>query len=207
MPVNAVPEAVHFANLQFLTSAAELHQLPADDGLEIAFAGRSNAGKSTALNTLARQRQLARASRTPGRTQLINLFTLREGVRLVDLPGYGFAQVPEEIKLRWQKTLGDYLNSRQCLKGLVVLCDIRHPLKDLDRNLLSWANQRQLKVLLLLTKADKLSRGAVAATVQQVQRAPEVTSGQVTVAPFSSLAKQGIDALEGFIQGLINASV
>lgn len=207
MPVNAVPEAVHFANLQFLTSAAELHQLPADNGLEIAFAGRSNAGKSTALNTLARQRQLARASRTPGRTQLINLFTLRDGVRLVDLPGYGFAQVPEEIKLRWQKTLGDYLNSRQCLKGLVVLCDIRHPLKDLDRNLLSWANQRQLKVLLLLTKADKLSRGAVAATVQQVQRAPEVTSGQVTVAPFSSLAKQGIDALEGFIQGLINASV
>ncbi|MBQ1784030.1 MAG: YihA family ribosome biogenesis GTP-binding protein [Gammaproteobacteria bacterium] len=207
MPVNAVPEAVHFANLQFLTSAAELHQLPADNGLEIAFAGRSNAGKSTALNTLARQRQLARASRTPGRTQLINLFTLREGVRLVDLPGYGFAQVPEEIKLRWQKTLGDYLNSRQCLKGLVVLCDIRHPLKDLDRNLLSWANQRQLKVLLLLTKADKLSRGAVAATVQQVQRAPEVTSGQVTVAPFSSLAKQGIEALEDFIQGLINASV
>ncbi len=207
MPVNAVPEAVHFANLQFLTSAAELHQLPADNGLEIAFAGRSNAGKSTALNTLARQRQLARASRTPGRTQLINLFTLREGVRLVDLPGYGFAQVPEEIKLRWQKTLGDYLNSRQCLKGLVVLCDIRHPLKDLDRNLLSWANQRQLQVLLLLTKADKLSRGAVAATVQQVQRAPEVTSGQVTVAPFSSLAKQGIEALEGFIQGLISASV
>lgn len=207
MPVNAVPEAVHFANLQFLTSAAELHQLPADQGLEIAFAGRSNAGKSTALNTLARQRQLARASRTPGRTQLINLFTLCEGVRLVDLPGYGFAQVPEEIKLRWQQTLGDYLNSRQCLKGLVVLSDIRHPLKELDRNLLAWANQRQLKVLLLLTKADKLSRGAVAATVQQVQRAPEVTGGQVTVAPFSALAKQGIDALEGFIQGLINAKV
>ncbi|MBP7546469.1 MAG: YihA family ribosome biogenesis GTP-binding protein [Corallincola sp.] len=207
MPVNAVPEAVHFANLQFLTSAAELHQLPADQGLEIAFAGRSNAGKSTALNTLARQRQLARASRTPGRTQLINLFTLCDGVRLVDLPGYGFAQVPEEIKLRWQQTLGDYLNRRQCLKGLVVLSDIRHPLKELDRNLLAWANQRQLPVLLLLTKADKLSRGAVAATVQQVQRAPEVTAGQVTVAPFSALAKQGVEALEGFIQGLINAKV
>lgn len=206
MPVNAAPTALPFQQLQFLTSAAELHQLPGDSGLEIAFAGRSNAGKSSALNTLARQRQLARASRTPGRTQLINLFTLLDDVRLVDLPGYGFAQVPEEIKKRWQKTLGDYLDSRQCLKGLVILCDIRHPLKELDRNLLRWANKRQLQVLLLLTKADKLSRGAVASTVQQVKRDAEVAAGQVQVAAFSSLNQSGLEALEGFIAALISGN-
>lgn len=206
MAVNAVPEAPSFQKLQFLTSAAELHQLPADNGLEIAFAGRSNAGKSTALNILSRQRQLARASKTPGRTQLINLFTLADDVRLVDLPGYGYAQVPEEIKRRWQQTLGDYLSSRQCLQGLVLLSDIRHPLKSIDQGLLVWANQRQLKVLLLLTKADKLSRGAVAATVQQVRRDPLVASGQVTVAPFSALSHQGLEELESFITALVNGS-
>ena len=206
MSVNATPIALPFQQLQFLTSAAELHQLPTDAGLEIAFAGRSNAGKSSALNTLARQRQLARASRTPGRTQLINLFTLIDAVRLVDLPGYGFAQVPEEIKKRWQKTLGDYLESRQCLKGLVILCDIRHPLKELDRNLLRWANKRQLRVLLLLTKADKLSRGAMASTVQQVKHDAEVAGGHVQVAAFSSLHQLGLDALEGFIAGLVSAN-
>jgi GTP-binding protein len=205
MSVNATPILPLFQQLEFLTSAAELHQLPSDDGLEIAFAGRSNAGKSSALNTLARQRQLARASRTPGRTQLINLFTLQENVRLVDLPGYGFAQVPEEIKKRWQKTLGDYLESRQCLKGLVILSDIRHPLKELDRNLLRWANQRKLQVLLLLTKSDKLSRGAAASTVQQVKHDAEVRAGLVQVAAFSSLNQGGLDALEGFIGRLVNA--
>lgn len=205
MSVNATPILPPFQQLEFLTSAAELHQLPSDDGLEIAFAGRSNAGKSSALNTLARQRQLARASRTPGRTQLINLFTLQENVRLVDLPGYGFAQVPEEIKKRWQKTLGDYLESRQCLKGLVILSDIRHPLKELDRNLLRWANQRKLQVLLLLTKSDKLSRGAAASTVQQVKHDAEVRAGLVQVAAFSSLNQGGLDALEGFIGRLVNA--
>lgn len=205
MSVNATPILPPFQQLEFLTSAAELHQLPSDDGLEIAFAGRSNAGKSSALNSLARQRQLARASRTPGRTQLINLFTLQENVRLVDLPGYGFAQVPEEIKKRWQKTLGDYLESRQCLKGLVILSDIRHPLKELDRNLLRWANQRKLQVLLLLTKSDKLSRGAAASTVQQVKHDAEVRAGLVQVAAFSSLNQGGLDALEGFIGRLVNA--
>lgn len=191
---------------RYLLAAHNARQLPLDEGAEVAFAGRSNAGKSSALNTLARQRQLARASRTPGRTQLINLFTLLDDVRLVDLPGYGFAQVPEEIKKRWQKTLGDYLDSRQCLKGLVILCDIRHPLKELDRNLLRWANKRQLQVLLLLTKADKLSRGAVASTVQQVKRDAEVAAGQVQVAAFSSLNQSGLEALEGFIAALISGN-
>ena len=206
MPVNEATTTLNFQQLRFLTSAAELHQLPEDNGVEIAFAGRSNAGKSTALNILARQRQLARSSKTPGRTQLINLFHLRDDVRLVDLPGYGYAQVPEEIKKRWQATLGEYLWQRQCLKGLVLLCDIRHPLKELDQHLLDWANDRSLPVLLLLTKADKLSRGACAGTVQQVKRHASVASHQVTVAAFSSLSHQGLETLESFIYEVLNAS-
>ena len=129
-----------YRQAQFLTSAAALNQLPPDEGIEVAFAGRSNAGKSTVLNVLTGQRQLARTSKTPGRTQLINLFTLDEHRRLVDLPGYGFAQVPQSVKLRWQETLSQYLEQRDCLKGLILLMDSRHPLQALDLNLLDWGD-------------------------------------------------------------------
>jgi len=117
----------------FVMSAPDIRHLPSDEGIEVAFAGRSNAGKSSALNTLTQQKALARISKTPGRTQLINLFEVEPGIRLVDLPGYGYAQVPEEMKIKWQRSLGEYLQMRNSLKGLIVLMDIRHPLKDLDR--------------------------------------------------------------------------
>ncbi len=126
----------------------------------MAFAGRSNAGKSSALNTLTNQKSLARTSKTPGRTQLINLFEVADGKRLVDLPGYGYAEVPEEMKRKWQRALGEYLEKRQSLQGLVVLMDIRHPLKDLDQQMIEWAVDSNIAVSVLLTKADKLASGA-----------------------------------------------
>ncbi len=130
---------------------------------------RSNAGKSSALNTLTNQKSPARTSKTPGRTQLINLFEVAEGKRLVDLPGYGYAQVPEEMKIKWQRALGEYLEKRLCLKGLVVLMDIRHPLKDLDQQMIEWAVESDIQVLVLLTKADKLASGARKAQVNMVR--------------------------------------
>ena len=127
-----------FSNIQFLISAASLSQLPADTEAEVAFVGRSNAGKSSALNVIAGIKKLAKVSNTPGRTQLINLFDINPQMRLVDLPGYGYAKVPVAIKARWQKTLAEYLEQRQSLKGLILLMDCRHPLKDLDKNFLEW---------------------------------------------------------------------
>ena len=124
----------YYHQARFLISAAKLSQAPADEGLEVAFAGRSNAGKSSALNTLCQQRNLARTSKTPGRTQLLNFFALDEQRRLVDLPGYGYAKVPETIKLQWQKELAAYLEQRQSLRGVILLMDVRHPLKDFDRH-------------------------------------------------------------------------
>ena len=147
---------LNYHKTHFLTSAPNIRAIPADEGIEIAFAGRSNAGKSTALNALTNQKNLARTSKTPGRTQLINLFEVENGCKLVDLPGYGYAAVPEQMKIQWQKSLGEYLQHRQCLAGLVVLMDIRHPLKDLDQQMIDWAVSAELPVLLLLTKADKL---------------------------------------------------
>jgi GTP-binding protein len=144
----------------FLLSVAKLNQLPTDEGYEVAFAGRSNAGKSSALNLITQKHGLAKTSKTPGRTQLINLFTLDDSRRLVDLPGYGYAKVSRDIRERWQATLAKYLETRTCLKGLVLLMDIRHPLKELDQEMLSWAFSRGLPVHILLTKADKLSRSA-----------------------------------------------
>ncbi len=180
----------------FLTSAPDIRALPADTGIEVAFAGRSNAGKSSALNTLTRQNNLARTSKTPGRTQLINTFALADNKRLIDLPGYGFAKVPLEVKEKWQKSLGEYLMKRQSLKGLVVLMDIRHPLKDLDQQLIYWAVESKLSVLLLLTKADKLSPGPRKKTLLEVREAALAFMGDVTVHTFSSLSRQGLDNLE-----------
>ncbi|MBE8597743.1 ribosome biogenesis GTP-binding protein YihA/YsxC [Xenorhabdus sp. BG5] len=180
----------------FITSAPDIRHLPQDVGIEVAFAGRSNAGKSSALNALTRQKSLARTSKTPGRTQLINLFEVEEGVRLVDLPGYGYAEVPEEMKRKWQKALGEYLQKRECLLGLVVLMDIRHPLKDLDRQMIEWAVVTQVPVMVLLTKADKLASGARKSQLAKVRQELASLGGDIQIEYFSALKKIGIDKLE-----------
>lgn len=187
---------INYQRATFLTSAPDIKALPADQGIEVAFAGRSNAGKSSALNTLTRQNSLARTSKTPGRTQLINTFSLDADRRLIDLPGYGFAKVPLAVKEKWQKSLAEYLQKRQSLKGLVVLMDIRHPLKDLDQDLISWAVASDLPVLVLLTKADKLASGARKKILLEVREASMAFMGDVTVHLFSSLNKFGLDEVE-----------
>ncbi|MEG3132210.1 ribosome biogenesis GTP-binding protein YihA/YsxC [Rouxiella sp. T17] len=180
----------------FVISAPDIRHLPSDVGIEVAFAGRSNAGKSSALNTLTEQKSLARTSKTPGRTQLINLFQVEEGVRLVDLPGYGYAQVPEEMKRKWQRALGEYLQMRNCLKGLVVLMDIRHPMKDLDQQMIQWAVDVGTPVLVLLTKSDKLASGARQKQLNVVRAQVESFMGDIQVETFSSLKKTGVDKLK-----------
>ncbi|KTD26245.1 MULTISPECIES: ribosome biogenesis GTP-binding protein YihA/YsxC [Legionella] len=184
-----------YAQAVFLKSAARVDQLPPDEGFEVAFAGRSNAGKSSALNCLTGIKQLARTSKTPGRTQLINLFNIDESRRLVDLPGYGYAKVAQRIKEDWQQNLAHYLEVRQCLRGLILLMDCRHPLKELDQMMVDWSINRQLPVHILLTKADKLSRGETKSTVLKVQRFYQSMAGLITVQSFSSLKKEGIEAL------------
>lgn len=179
----------------FVMSAPDIRHLPSDAGIEVAFAGRSNAGKSSALNTLTQQKSLARTSKTPGRTQLINLFEVKPGIRLVDLPGYGYAEVPEEMKRKWQRALGEYLQMRNSLKGLVVLMDIRHPLKDLDHQMIQWAVDVGTPVMLLLTKADKLASGARQAQIKMVREAVKEFMGDIQVEAFSSPKKMGVDKL------------
>ncbi|WP_395497914.1 ribosome biogenesis GTP-binding protein YihA/YsxC [Rickettsiella endosymbiont of Litargus connexus] len=142
----------------FLKSVAQLDQLPTDQGVEVAFIGRSNSGKSTAINSITGKKGLAKTSKIPGRTQLLNFFQINEQLRLVDLPGYGFANVPNDKKTDWEKTIATYLKTRKSLKGLVITMDIRHPLKDRDQAMLTWASHYQIPVYILLTKADKLTR-------------------------------------------------
>lgn len=185
--------SINLNKAHFTISAPDIRKLPADTGVEVAFAGRSNAGKSSALNTLTRQKSLARTSKTPGRTQLLNVFELEEGKRLIDLPGYGFAKVPMEMKKKWQKALGEYLEVRKSLKGIVILMDIRHPLKDLDRDLIEWAVDSDLSTLVLLTKSDKLSNGKVSTEVLKVKKALASLNGDITVQGFSSLKKTGVE--------------
>lgn len=182
----------YYRHAQFLKSAAQLHQSPPDEGIEVAFAGRSNAGKSSALNALCGQKSLARASKTPGRTQLLNYFSLDETRRLVDLPGYGYAKVPEEVKRQWQKSLADYIEHRQCLRGLILLMDIRHPLKEFDLQMLQWNTHHGLPTHILLTKADKLKKGAAKSTLLKVQRELD-DRPEITIQLFSALKHQGID--------------
>lgn len=196
-----------YQQTHFLTSAPNISHLADDSGIEIAFAGRSNAGKSSALNTLTQQKNLARTSKTPGRTQLINLFQIEEGKRLVDLPGYGYAEVPEQVKKNWQKALGEYLQKRQSLKGLVVLMDIRHPLKDLDQQMVQWAVDSQIPVLILLTKADKLANGARNEQVNKVREAVIAFMGDIQVEYFSSLKRQGLDKLTAKLDSWFSAQI
>ena len=186
---------LNYHKTHFLTSSPNLKSLPEDSGVEIAFAGRSNAGKSTALNALTNQKNLARTSKTPGRTQLINLFEVEPQCKLVDLPGYGYAAVPEQMKLQWQQALGEYLQKRECLAGIVILMDIRHPLKDLDQQMIEWAVVSEKPVLLLLTKADKLSQSERSKQVKMVREAILPFQGDIQVEAFSALKRTGIDRL------------
>jgi GTP-binding protein len=177
----------------FLTSAAKLSQAPADEGYEVAFAGRSNAGKSSAINTLCGQKALARTSKTPGRTQLLNFFALDGQRRIVDLPGYGYAKVSEGIKRDWQGTLADYLERRECLHGLILMMDIRHPLKDYDRQMLDWARHISLPVHVLLTKSDKLKKGPASSTLLKVRAELSRLGPGFSVQTFSALKRSGVD--------------
>lgn len=178
---------------QFLISCEQFGQCPEDSGFEVAFAGRSNAGKSSALNTITGQNKLAKTSKTPGRTQLINFFSIDEERRLVDLPGYGFAKVPKAVKARWQKTLDQYLNERQALQGLVLLMDIRHPMKEFDVMMLNWAIEKNLPIHILLTKADKLKKGVAKSTLLHLQNELQDYSDLVSIQLFSSLKKSGVE--------------
>lgn len=180
---------------EFLLGAAEPHQFPDDDMVEVAFAGRSNVGKSSAINAICNRRKLARTSKVPGRTQQVNFFSMGEHARLVDLPGYGFAQVPLAVKKKWEATIQKYLAERQNLIVLVLLMDIRHPLTDLDWQMVRWASKAELPTQILLTKADKFKRSKVASTVLGVERELKSIAGQFAVEPFSSQNFTGVDAM------------
>ncbi len=183
---------INFNSATFLKSASALHQCPADLGAEVAFCGRSNAGKSSAINMLTGQRKLARTSKTPGRTQLINFFSLSGQQRLVDLPGYGYAKVPTALKAHWHQHLDEYLRNRQCLKGLILLMDIRHPLREFDEMMLQWSESANMPLHILLTKADKLKRGARNNTLFKTR---EALPRSVTIQLFSSTNRIGLKQL------------
>lgn len=193
-----------FQNATFHISAHHLRDLPAALGIEVAFAGRSNAGKSSALNTLANHNRLAYVSKQPGRTQLINFFSLGNERFLVDLPGYGYAKVPEALRKHWQMTLSTYLSQRPSLSGLVLVMDCRHPLTPLDRQMLDWFCPSGRPVHVLLTKSDKLSRSASSIVLQQVKKElldtwGHYNEGNCTIQLFSSLKKQGVEEAEKII--------
>ncbi|MFD1216695.1 MULTISPECIES: ribosome biogenesis GTP-binding protein YihA/YsxC [Microbulbifer] len=191
-------ERINFRRAAFLTSAPTLEECPEDFGAEVAFAGRSNAGKSSAINALTDNSKLARTSKTPGRTQLINFFSLGEHQRLVDLPGYGYAKVARSMKDEWQRHLAFYLEQRRCLKGLVLLMDIRQPLKEFDLHMLTWAVNAGLPAHILLTKGDKLKNGPANNTrfaVEKALKEQELDRG-VTVQVFSATKRKGLDKLE-----------
>jgi GTP-binding protein len=179
-----------FRHTRFLTSAAALGGLPADSGREVAFAGRSNAGKSSALNAITGVNGLARVSKTPGRTRLLNIFALTEAMRLVDLPGYGYAKVPESERLKWGEMVESYLGNRESLAGLMLVMDIRHPLTDFDQQMLGFAGDLRLQVHVLLSKADKLKRGAAAKSLADTRKGLQ---GWGTVQLFSAHSGEGVD--------------
>lgn len=177
----------------FLLSAAELEQLPADRGKEVAFIGRSNAGKSSAINTITGIKGLARTSKTPGRTQFINLFAIDERNRLVDLPGYGYTKAPASVSQNWMKKVNQYLKTRKCLRGLILIMDIRHPLKEQDQRIIEWSVKCKLPIHILLTKADKLKQNPALGVLQQVKKAISRYNDLVTVQLFSSHDKTGLE--------------
>jgi GTP-binding protein len=187
-------------NASFHITVASVRDLPADSLAEVAFAGRSNAGKSSAINTLCNHKRLAFVSKMPGRTQHLNFFRVEDGRFLVDLPGYGFARAPKDQKHVWQALIGGYLADRPQLAGLVLIMDCRHPLTDLDRSLLDWFRPSGKPVHVLLSKSDKLSRGPGQQTLLQVRRELTEMGLDATVQLFSSLKREGVDEAEGLLR-------
>lgn len=185
----------NYQKATFLLSAAALSQLPSDIGNEVAIVGRSNAGKSSVLNQITQNKSLARTSKTPGRTQLINLFALDNNSRLVDLPGYGFAKVPAALKKQWEVLLDDYLRTRESLQGLILVMDIRHPLKDFDRKFIIWSGQCDLPIHILLNKCDKLGINSIKQTLRHVTEAIAPCPNPISVQIFSATEGIGIKEL------------
>ncbi|MDA8561731.1 ribosome biogenesis GTP-binding protein YihA/YsxC [Gammaproteobacteria bacterium] len=186
---------INYQKAEFLLSVANLSQLPPDEGYEVAIVGRSNSGKSTILNRLTQNKRLARTSKTPGRTQLINLFGIKDNHRIADLPGYGFAKVPQDIKEKWQKLLDNYLRTRECLRGLLLVMDIRHPLKDFDKKFILWSEQADIPVHIILNKCDKISFNKTKQTLMTVKEATSSCPNKISLQSFSALNNIGIDEL------------
>jgi len=180
----------------FIMGTPDSRRVPADEGIEVAFAGRSNAGKSSALNVLTEQKSLARISKAPGRTREINFFAVREAVRLVDLPGYGYAKVSKSMKGEWQRNIARYLETRESLCGVVLLMDVRHPLKEYDQQVLSWCYSAALQTHVLLTKADKLKRGPAQAALLQTRKALERLHPEASSQLFSAHTRAGNEQLQ-----------
>ncbi|MEW9809316.1 MAG: ribosome biogenesis GTP-binding protein YihA/YsxC [Candidatus Symbiodolus clandestinus] len=189
-------DTINYQSARFILSAENIGQLPQQSGREVAFVGRSNAGKSSALNSLTNQKKLAKTSKLPGRTRLINLFQVAEQSYLVDLPGYGYAQVPDSVKQKWQHSLSDYLWQRRQLQGLVLLMDCRHPLKILDQQLIRWTAEHSLPLLIVLTKKDKLTHSAYKQQELKVQQSLQCYPGKIDVLGFSATKRWGIEALQ-----------
>lgn len=181
-----------FRIASYVLSAHELKQLPKDAGIEVAIAGRSNAGKSSAINTFTDQKALARTSKTPGRTQQIVIFELDEGRRIADLPGYGYAKVPLKLKEHWRQVMERYFQTRTCLRGVVLVMDIRHPMREFDQQMLAWCDSSGLPCHILLTKADKLKRGPAQSTLLKIKKD---LSANASIQVFSSLNKTGLETL------------
>jgi len=189
--------AAPFRRASFVLAAAAREQLPGDEGgLEVAFAGRSNAGKSSAINVICDQNGLARTSKTPGRTQQLVLFDMGEGRRLMDLPGYGYAKVPISMRSSWRDLVDGYLRERRSLVAVVIMSDVRQALTEFDRQMLSWCQTRQVRCLILLTKADKLSRGPASAKLKEIR---SELDGAADVQLFSALKKDGVEQARRWI--------
>ena len=189
----------------FIKSAPSLAHAPEDSGREVAFAGRSNAGKSSAINTLTNQSSLAKISKTPGRTQLLNFFAINETNRFVDLPGYGYAKVPEAVKQQWHDLMEIYFRQRESICGIILVMDIRHPLTDFDWQMIEWCQINNLAMHILLTKADKLAFGAAKNTLLQIQKTAKNFTFPVTVQLFSALKKQGVDEVHDALDKMFNS--
>ncbi|MCK5809849.1 MAG: YihA family ribosome biogenesis GTP-binding protein [Cocleimonas sp.] len=187
--------SAYYQQAHFIQSATTQSTLPAELGFEVAFAGRSNAGKSSSLNRLCQQKALARVSKTPGRTQLINFFAIPQGRYLVDLPGYGYAKVPEKVKKQWQAFIESYLSTRFTLRGLVLIMDIRRPMQDYDKVMLSWAQSRNLAVHILLNKSDKFKRGKATASLLKARKELKQYTNPVSIQMFSAFKGDGVEVL------------
>ena len=199
-------DVLDFRKTKFVTSAPDISKLPEDLGAEIAIIGRSNSGKSSSINAICDQKTLAKTSRTPGRTRLINLFNITDKKYLVDLPGYGYAQVPEDMKRQWQRAMTDYLQERKCLTGVVVTMDIRTPLRDHDRMIIDWSIAANLPALILLTKADKFGVNKRREMVGEVKHQLSEFGGNFTIIAFSALRKIGIDETRAVLKNWFDLS-